>query len=159
MTVPQLEVELPDGTVLRANTVAEMVELRRGLAAIESLPQSTPQPAPVSAGNGSKHDAVSHTVINRLSDKKHAEELQILTIIQGQRKPILTADMMRGLGWKDENGRLGARVAGIGRICKAAGIRTEDLIVRKGSHKAGITYQAGPLLLKLDLPPVPQGAR
>lgn len=160
MTAQQpYEVQLPDGTVFRVTSLAEMVQLKRELEAAQTTPATPPLRTPVV--NGVKqHDAASQLVIDQLGEERYAEELQVLTIIQGQKKPILTANIMRGLGWsEDQHGRLGSRVAGIGRICKAAGISTEALIIREGNHKNGITYRSGAMLVKLDLPPVPQGAR
>lgn len=163
MTAPQLEVQLPDGTICRANTIAELVQMRREMLAEQPQSNGVSKPAAkqsvtTTPGTKAPEDAQWDNVCEQLKSEKFTEEHKVLAVVNGSKKPVPTADVMRALGWK-QHGQLGARIAGIGRICTKAGIPKDSLLIREGNQKKGFTFRPGAMLAKHELPPVPEGAR
>jgi hypothetical protein len=160
MTHPY-EVQDPDGSIYRVNTFEELIRLRRETLAVASQPNGASRPAPPPAApmtnRGTKVEdpeaAQWDTVCNQVKSSKYGEEHKVLAAVLGSKKPLPTKEMMRAMGWK-QHGQLGARIAGIGRICKAAGIPKDSLLIREGNQKRGFTFRPGPMLLKYQLPPV-----
>jgi hypothetical protein len=149
----QFIVEYPDGMKVIMSTAEEVVELRRasGLAGMMLADPKVERTGPTNAPRPSRS---WETLCKLVVEPKFALQHKILAAVKGHPKGISIDDLMRALSITTAGG-IGARIAGVGRLAKAAGFGAHELLVAtgKGGQRG---YLPGEALATGNLPPVPE---
>ena len=145
-------VEFPEGLRVIASTAEEVIALRRAAGAVGLSSEPTEEPQAISTNFAALRSWGK--LCELVVEPKYALQHRILAAVKGHPKGISADDLMRALSISEAGG-FGARIAGVGRLGKAAGYQAHELLVPAG--KSGQrSYLPGEALAQGNLPPVPE---